>query len=312
MNNTHHKLLIGTSLLALLLATPIKIEVKDPYKGLNITIYHSNAWAGGDGGGDGGDGDGDGGGGDGGGDGDGGDGDGGGDGGSFGTTTCIGNQIRPITCLNHKGETLGANKHHLCDQNGSRPSTTRGGCSYSCQARNTNTNDGDGGRDPLIFDLDGNGVSLINADECVMFDIDNDGEVNQTGWVDPNDGLLAIDRNGNGIIDNQSELFGNDKVAAYADLAQYDLNKDGIINEDDKVWDNLKLWVDSNSNGQTDEGELKTLNEHKFEEISVQYQTADEIREGNRVTQTGTFTRIIEGVGKVVSEVIETFFDFFS
>lgn len=249
---------------------------------------------------------------------------------------CAGRQSRVNFCLDHKGNVIDdISEHWRCDENGDRPSTLLEGCEYDCTVVTNSTirsGDGDGGGDgdgdgdgngesgsgsgdPLVFDLDGNGVSLINVDECTMFDIDNDGEANMTGWVDPNDGLLVFDDNGNGIVDDQSELFGNRNNAAYADLAQYDENEDGKINEEDMIWDSLQLWVDANSNGQTDEGELKTVRQMGLEDISVEYETANEIREGNAVTQTGTFTRLVEDakgkIKKVVAEVIETFFDFF-
>jgi hypothetical protein len=149
-----------------------------------------------------------------------------------------------------------------------------------------------------------------------MFDIDNDGEANMTGWVDPNDGLLVFDDNGNGRVDNQGELFGNSTIAAYADLAQHDDNDDGVIDRDDYIWDSLQIWQDRNSNGVTDEGELRSIRRMGFKEISIDYKSTNEIRAGNRVTQTGSFTRWVrDGFRKwkeVTSEVIETFFDYFA
>jgi len=321
------KLLLGASIIILNFSLP-EIVVEDN----SITVSPNYAHArGGDGDGDGGgDGDGDGGGdgdGDGGGDGDGDDGGGDGDGGdgTAGTWTnasCEGQQIRENFCLDYKGNVIDdVEEHWRCDEEGDRPATTLSGCTYSCPrftpgtASTIHDIQGDGG-DPLVFDLDGNGVSLVNVNECTMFDIDNDGSANMTGWVDPNDGLLVFDRNGNGIVDDQSELFGNRNRAAYEDLAQYDENDDGLINAEDSIWESLELWVDSNSDGQTDAGELKTLGQMGFKEISVDYQTADEIREGNKVTRTGTFTRLIEDaagkIKEVVAEVVETFFDFFA
>lgn len=331
------KLLLGASIIILNFSLP-EIVVEDN----SISVSPNYAYArggdgdggdggGGDGGGgDGGGGDGDGGG-DGGGDGDGGD---GGDGGGIwetpGTTgiwtsaSCEGQQIRENFCLDYKGNVIDdVEEHWRCDEEGDRPSTTLAGCTYSCPRftpGSSGGNRGDGGGDgaegdPLVFDLDGNGVSLMSVNECTMFDIDNDGSTNMTGWVDPNDGLLVLDDNGNGIVDDQSELFGNRNRAAYEDLAQYDENDDGIINADDSIWGSLQLWVDANSDGQTNEGELKTLGQMGFKEINVNYDTANEIREGNAVTATGSFTRFVEDVtGKikeVVAEVVETFFDFF-
>ena len=62
---------------------------------------------------------------------------------------------------------------------------------------------------PLVLDLDGDGVELTaQVDGNVAFDLDGDQFAEWTGWVAPDDGLLAIDLNGNGRIDDVSELFG--------------------------------------------------------------------------------------------------------
>ena len=65
--------------------------------------------------------------------------------------------------------------------------------------------------DPLVLDLDGDGIETVgvNATTHILFDHNNDGIKTGTGWVNGDDGLLVLDRNGNGIIDNGSELFGD-------------------------------------------------------------------------------------------------------
>ena len=62
---------------------------------------------------------------------------------------------------------------------------------------------------PLILDLDGNGVETLDMSSRVYFDHDGNGFAQQSGWVHPNDEVLVLSRNGNGQIDNGSELFGN-------------------------------------------------------------------------------------------------------
>ena len=65
-------------------------------------------------------------------------------------------------------------------------------------------------RDPLVIDLDGDGIKTSYVrDFTTYFDNNADGFAELTAWVDPHDGLLAMDRNGNGIIDNGKELFGD-------------------------------------------------------------------------------------------------------
>lgn len=104
-----------------------------------------------------------------------------------------------------------------------------------------------GAQDPLILDLDGNGFDTTNAHEGRLFDMDGDGEPEQVSWVRGNDALLALDRNGNGTIDDGTELFGDQNGAAdgFAELARFDANGDGVIDADDPVYQALML-VDAN------------------------------------------------------------------
>jgi hypothetical protein len=114
--------------------------------------------------------------------------------------------------------------------------------------------------DPIVLDLDGNGIELIpRATSNVYFDMDGDGIKEQTGWVKPTDGLLAIDSNANGQIDNINELIGDLGRSGFAELVTYDLNNDRVINASDAVWSQFRVWLDANSNGLTDAGELRTL-----------------------------------------------------
>ena len=63
--------------------------------------------------------------------------------------------------------------------------------------------------DPLVFDLDGdNSLSVTSAQGGINFDHDNDGFAQLSAWVAQGDGILCIDRNGNGTIDNGLEIFG--------------------------------------------------------------------------------------------------------
>ncbi|MBT0205413.1 calcium-binding protein, partial [Vibrio campbellii] len=129
-------------------------------------------------------------------------------------------------------------------------------------------------RDPLILDLDGNGVSLT---ESTYFDHNANGIANRTQWVSSTDGLLALDRDGNGTIDSGRELFGDNTLDAngdvasdgYAALKAFDSNGDDVINQKDQVFDQLKVWVDANSDGVSQENELKTLKSLGVESIDL-------------------------------------------
>ena len=120
---------------------------------------------------------------------------------------------------------------------------------------------------PLILDLDGDGVETIGTNSGVYFDHANDGFKENTGWVGKDDGLLVRDINGNGQIDNGTELFGNKSVLSngqkakngFEALKDLDSNGDNIFNNQDTAWNEVKVWKDANGNGVVDEGELLTM-----------------------------------------------------
>lgn len=214
---------------------------------------------------------------------------------------CLGSQSRSVTCLDWQGNVV---SDAFCNDArvGARPASTQT-CQIFC---------GGGGGDPLVFDLDGDGVNLVSAENGVSFDMDNDGIADQTGWSDGIDGILALDDNGNGSIDNQSELFGRDREhAAFADLATHDSNGDGQITASDDVWSNLTMWVDGNRDGVSDAHEMLSMDDIGMVNIDLGAIEVNETNAGNEVTRKSTFTRFIEGIGEIISTVIETFFNFF-
>jgi hypothetical protein len=97
--------------------------------------------------------------------------------------------------------------------------------------------------DPLVFDLDGNGVNLSSVENGVYFDMDADGARDKTAWVSGGDALLALDRNGNGRIDDGSELFGeqNGATDGFAELARFDQDGSGAIDAKDNIFNSLIL-----------------------------------------------------------------------
>lgn len=103
--------------------------------------------------------------------------------------------------------------------------------------------------DPLVINLDGNIADL--SDQTFLFDLDGDGQKDQINRLGSGSGFLALDKNGDGVINDGSELFGTKSGNGFADLAAYDTDQNGFIDEGDEIWDKLKIWVtDENGNEQ--------------------------------------------------------------
>ena len=123
----------------------------------------------------------------------------------------------------------------------------------------------------IIYDLNGDGFAYTPlANSKTYFDIDADKLAERTEWISGADGFLARDTNGNGKIDGQQELFGdNGGTRAYAKLAALDANGDKKITAADAGFSTLRIWRDANSNGKTDAGELKTLAQWGITSLSL-------------------------------------------
>jgi Ca2+-binding RTX toxin-like protein len=145
---------------------------------------------------------------------------------------------------------------------------------------------------PLVLDLDGNGIDLaaVTGSGAVYWDIDEDGFSEASGWISGNDGLLAIDLNGDGIINDHSELFGDDTTDGFTVLSSYDSNSDNVIDSNDTQFNDLLVWVDANSNGVSESTELSTLSDLNITSINLNASLVDYDIAGNHITHESTFT----------------------
>ncbi|MDR2672336.1 MAG: hypothetical protein LBC35_03410 [Coriobacteriales bacterium] len=118
--------------------------------------------------------------------------------------------------------------------------------------------------DPLVLDLSGAGISVVGIEDGTYFDFDGDGIAQRTAWISEGSGLLVYDRNDNEQIEDGSELFGDwtelesgvFAINGFAALAEFDTNADGVIDENDEAFSNLRVWIDSDHDGFSDAGEL--------------------------------------------------------
>ena len=152
---------------------------------------------------------------------------------------------------------------------------------------------------PIVIDLDGDGIETVSIANGVLFDHADDGFAERTGWVSSDDGLLVRDINGNGTIDSGRELFGSETLLengskaanGFEALKEFDTNADGVIDVNDAVFGQLRIWKDVDGNGRTDAGELLTLAEAGVQSISVNYTNSSYIdAQGNAHRQVGSYT----------------------
>ncbi|MBK6639330.1 MAG: hypothetical protein IPG34_17770, partial [Rhodocyclaceae bacterium] len=157
-------------------------------------------------------------------------------------------------------------------------------------------------KDPLTLDLDNDGLETVGITPIapILFDHDGDGIKSATGWIKPDDALLVFDRDGNGLIDNGSELFGDatdlytgGKAAdGFAALAQEDTNLDGKVDSLDTRFADLRLWRDLNQDGVSQANELSTLAAQGVVALNVASTShAQMLANGNRLADLGSFVR---------------------
>lgn len=123
--------------------------------------------------------------------------------------------------------------------------------------------------DPLVINLNGDVAGL--SDQKFFFDIDGDGVKDQVSMLNSGSGYLALDKNGDGVINDGNELFGPGSGNGFADLAAYDEDGNGWIDENDAIWSQLKIWCKTESG----EDQLYTLADKGVGAICLQNAATD-------------------------------------
>ncbi len=149
--------------------------------------------------------------------------------------------------------------------------------------------------DPIILDLDGDGIELSTISDSVAFDLNADGVAEEMAWTAGEDGILVMDLDGSGAIEDGSEMFSpwfNDGgfVDALDALASLDSNGDGVIDVNDDAFADILVWVDANHDGVSQAGELTSLAEQDIASIDLGAQSANTQINGQQVMAEGSYT----------------------
>jgi hypothetical protein len=171
----------------------------------------------------------------------------------------------------------------------------------------------DGCAEPILIRLSRGEYQLSGSNDPVSFDINNDGHPDLISWTarGADMAFLALDRNGNGAIDDGGEIFGNGTYLStgskapngFVALAELDDNGDGVVDARDSAWSRLLLWTDLNHDGKSEPTELLPLSASKVIAIDLAYHWSGRVdAAGNHYGYEG---RLHEGT------VVRSFYDVF-
>jgi hypothetical protein len=130
---------------------------------------------------------------------------------------------------------------------------------------------------PIVIDLNNDGLINFNYKPKFYFDIDNDGFAEAISGVSGLDAYLAIDLNKNKKIDNASELLGIYPQNLNRSLKKYDTDGDFFITPLDTIWADISIWQDINNNGVSEQTELFTLEEKSVKSIPLKFKSIDNL-----------------------------------
>lgn len=147
--------------------------------------------------------------------------------------------------------------------------------------------------DPLVINLNNNPTSL--SDQKFCFDINSDGKEDNISFLNKGSGYLALDKNGDGKINNGNELFGAKTGNGFSDLSTYDYDKNGWIDENDEIYNKLKVWI------KTEEGTDKLI-DLKAADIGAIYLGNNQTDFTLKSTETGQVNGQIRRTGLYLKE----------
>lgn len=141
----------------------------------------------------------------------------------------------------------------------------------------------------FVIDLGQPGIQLLapRSGRAAFFDMDNDGFAELSGWVAPDDGILAIDLDGDGRITTYSELLGGGDKNGFGALGWLDSDRNGTIDQFDRDYHRLYVWRDLNGDGLSSPNELIALSRSQIRIIPLRARPVEETIGMHKVTARG-------------------------
>ncbi|MGJ8687268.1 MAG: hypothetical protein ACSHWQ_07295, partial [Spongiibacteraceae bacterium] len=162
---------------------------------------------------------------------------------------------------------------------------------------------GDALKDPLVVNFAAPAAALTQ--NRFSFDIDADGQDDQIAFVGPGSGFLALDKNGNGMVDNGRELFGALSGNGFADLAKHDQDGNGWIDESDAIYEHLRIWSrDADGNDRLVALSSKDVGAIYLGHVGTEFKLADHnnVQQG-QIRDSGIFLRDGSGGSGTVQQI---------
>jgi hypothetical protein len=157
-------------------------------------------------------------------------------------------------------------------------------------------------QDPLVINFDGRGIAF--GEDMIELDINLDGTIDQFKNLAAGSGFLVFDKNGNGVVDDGSELFGPETGRGFDELAAYDTDKNGWIDESDVIFKSLSIWTVSPSGEKTliglkeaDVGAIYLGN------ISSQFHVKQGADTVARIRESSVYLKESSGLAGVIHEI---------
>lgn len=157
--------------------------------------------------------------------------------------------------------------------------------------------------DPLMINLDTNVGSV--SDQKFLFDLDSDGKKEEISFAGSGSGFLALDKNGDGVINDGSELFGTSSGDGFKDLAAYDEDGNGWIDENDSIFKHLKVWTkDEDGNDQLMDLKSADVGAIYLGNARTEFQLKDDANRTNgAIRKTGIYLKESTGQAGTLNHV---------